>query len=166
MHVILTTSSKQHFYGVRIDAGERKHFITTGVVSIWPRAFPTPKRSSLLLCTRSHIYECPNGCIGKCCCSTKGLSSCMPMLSKPPARGLRGVPKPKPTSEADLVSDVLCPHKPTPPQDATASPPIRFCLQPLSNPPVHNWPHRQEKPWVERILLHQQVCVLGPLLLG
>ena len=77
--------------------------------------------------------------------------------------------------EADLVirarnqgrwKNVLCPHKPTPPQDATASPPIRFCLQPLSNPPVHNWPHRQEKPWVERILLHQHFCVLGPLLLG
>ena len=34
MHVILTTGSTQHFYGVRIDAGERKHFITTGVVSI------------------------------------------------------------------------------------------------------------------------------------
>ena len=116
-----------HFYGVRIEAGEQKHFITTRVVSI--------------------------------CSET-------PCESKPPARGLRGVPRPKPTSEADLVSDVLCPHKPTPPQDATASPPIRFCLQPLSNPPVHNWPHSQEKPWVERILLHQQVCVLGPLLLG
>ena len=27
MHVILTTGSTQHFYGVRIDAGERNHFI-------------------------------------------------------------------------------------------------------------------------------------------
>ena len=56
MSVILTTGSRQSFYGVRIDAGERKHFITTRVVTIGTE---TPCETPCLV---SRLLEAAEAC--------------------------------------------------------------------------------------------------------